>query len=225
MSYQNPTPMLYHAAATLGVDGGIQVTASHNPAEYNGFKMTLQGRSFFGRDILDLAEQAAAGDWDAGAGDVADADVTDAYVLRLVQGYEGGTFRIGWDTGNGAAGPIVEKLTELLPGEHHLLFTRVDGSFPNHHPDPSVAENLADLAQLVVAKQLDFGLAFDGDGDRIGAVDAHGRVLWGDEILSILVGPILAALPGSTIVAMSSFVATAMGTSPRCTVSSSISVQ
>lgn len=195
-----PTPMLYFAAATLGVDGGVQVTASHNPAEYNGFKMTLQGRSFFGEDIQDLARLAAAGDWERGEGGVTDTDIADAYVARLMQGHEGGTFRIGWDTGSGAAGPVVEKLCKLLPGEHHLLFTHVDGQFPHHHPDPTVEANLADLSRLVVDKQLDFGLAFDGDGDRIGAVDGRGRPIWGDEILSILVESVLAEHPGAPII-------------------------
>ncbi|SEN52626.1 phosphomannomutase [Sphingomonas gellani] len=195
-----PTPMLYYAAATLGVDGGVQVTASHNPAEYNGFKMTLQGRSFFGEDIQDLARLAAAGDWEQGAGDVSDADIADAYVARLMQGHEGGAFRIGWDAGSGAAGPIVEKLCQLLPGEHHLLFTEVDGHFPHHHPDPTVEANLAPLARLVVEKRLDFGLAFDGDGDRIGAVDGRGRPIWGDEILAILAESVLAEHPGAPVI-------------------------
>ncbi len=195
-----PTPMLYYAAMALEMDGGIQVTASHNPAEYNGFKMTLQGRSFFGEDIRDLAQQAAAGDWEQGGGEVTEADVADAYVTRLLEGHEGGAFRIGWDTGSGASGPIVEKLTKLLPGEHHLLFTQVDGDFPYHHPDPTTEANLADLARLVIDKQLDFGLAFDGDGDRIGAVDGHGRPIWGDEILSILAPSVLEAHPGAPII-------------------------
>src|SRR3546814_3012933 len=90
-------------------------------------------------------------------------------------GYAGGAYRIGWDTGNGAAGPVIEKLVKLLPGEHHTIFTQVDGHFPNHHPDPTEEKNLADLKRLVADKSLDFGLAFDGDGDRIGAIDGHGR--------------------------------------------------
>jgi phosphomannomutase len=196
-----PSPMLYFAEATLEVDGAIQVTGSHNPAEDNGFKMVLQHDSFHGEDIQDLARLAAAGDWESGAGGITQADVRDAYVARLLAGHGGGTFRIAWDTGNGAAGPIVEQLVKHLPGEHHLLFTDIDGQFPNHHPDPTVEANLTQLKALVADKKLDFGLAFDGDGDRIGAVDGAGRVLWGDEILSILVEPLLADLPGATIVA------------------------
>lgn len=196
-----PSPMLYFAEATLEVDGGIQVTGSHNPREDNGFKLVLQRDSFFGDDIVDLARLAAAGDWSEGAGTVADADVRELYVGRLLAGYAGGTYRIGWDAGNGAAGEIVRALTAQLPGEHHLLFCDIDGTFPHHHPDPTVEANLAHLKALVEEKQLDFGLAFDGDGDRIGAVDSRGRVLFGDEILSILVEPLLAELPGATIVA------------------------
>ncbi|WP_066648048.1 MULTISPECIES: phosphoglucomutase/phosphomannomutase PgmG [Sphingomonas] len=196
-----PTPMLYYAEATLEVDGGIQITGSHNPAEYNGFKMVLQHRPFFGDDIQDLARLAATGDWETGAGTVDAADVMDDYVGRLMAGYAGGAYRIGWDAGNGAAGPVIEKLVKLLPGEHHLLFTDVDGNFPNHHPDPTEEKNLADLKRLVADKQLDFGLAFDGDGDRIGAIDGQGRVIWGDQLLSILAEPILRELPGATIIA------------------------
>ncbi len=196
-----PSPMLYYAEATLEVDGGIHVTGSHNPAEYNGFKMVLRHAPFFGDDIQDLAALAASGAWSEGAGVVTTADLRDAYVGRLMAGYAGGAFRIGWDTGNGAAGPVIEALVKLLPGEHHVIFAEVDGNFPNHHPDPTEESNLADLKRLVTENNLDFGLAFDGDGDRIGAVDALGRVIWGDQILSILVEPALREHPGASIVA------------------------
>ncbi|MEG3176982.1 phosphomannomutase/phosphoglucomutase [Sphingomonas sp. RB3P16] len=201
-----PTPMLYYAEATLEVDGGIEITGSHNPAEYNGFKMVLQHKPFFGADIQELGRMAADGDWDvvadaADTGVVSTADIEDDYVGRLVAGYAGGSYKIGWDAGNGVSGPIIEKLVKLLPGEHHLLFTDVDGNFPNHHPDPTEEKNLADLKALVAEKQLDFGLAFDGDGDRIGAIDGQGRVIWGDQILSILAEPVLKELPGATIIA------------------------
>ncbi|MEO5866664.1 MAG: phosphomannomutase/phosphoglucomutase [Sphingomonas sp.] len=198
-----PTPMLYYAEATLEVDGGIQITGSHNPAEYNGFKMVLQHRPFFGDDIQGLGRMAETGDWEDTdtPGTVTDADVIDDYVARLMVGYAGGAYRIGWDAGNGAAGPVIEKLVKLLPGEHHLLFTNVDGNFPNHHPDPTEEKNLAHLKTLVADKRLDFGLAFDGDGDRIGAIDGEGRVIWGDQILSILAEPVLKEVPGATIIA------------------------
>ena len=196
-----PSPMLYYATHTLGVGGGIQVTGSHNPADYNGFKLLLNGRSVFGEEIQKLGRIAAAGEWSDGHGIVTDQDILDAYVSRLVEDFAGGSFRIGWDAGNGAAGPALEKLVQKLPGEHFTLFTEVDGGFPNHHPDPTVEANLTALKELVIAQGLDFGIAFDGDGDRIGAVDGRGRVIWGDQLMMILAGPVLNACPGATIIA------------------------
>ena len=196
-----PTPMLYFAEAELEVDGGIMITGSHNPANYNGFKMVMFGNAFFGRDIQTLGTMAAEGDWEDGSGTVGEAEIMDLYVDRLLNNFDGGAFRVGWDAGNGAAGPAIEKLTARLPGEHHLLYTDVDSRFPNHHPDPTDEKNLADLKALVRDKALDFGIAFDGDGDRIGAVDGEGRVIWGDQLLSILAEPVLTAVPGATVIA------------------------
>jgi phosphomannomutase len=196
-----PSPMLYFAVATLDVQGGIQVTGSHNPADYNGFKMLLNGRSVFGTEIQDLGRRAAEGDWSEGAGSVSEHDIVDSYVDALVKDFDGKAYRIGWDAGNGAGGPILEKLVKRLPGEHFTLYTDIDGRFPNHHPDPTVEANLADLKQLVADKNLDFGIAFDGDADRIGAVDSLGHVIWGDQLLIILAGPVLKDVPGATIIA------------------------
>jgi phosphomannomutase len=203
-----PTPMLYYAEASDDqVDGGIQITGSHNPANYNGFKMVFQGRPFFGADITEIGRIAAAGEWDDGTGTVESVEVMDAYVSRMLEALGGidqaqlARLRIGWDAGNGAAGPALEALTARLPGEHHLLFTEVDGNFPNHHPDPTEEKNLADLKALVAAKNLDFGVAFDGDGDRIGAIDGEGRVIWGDQLLMIYAEDLLRRLPGSTVIA------------------------
>lgn len=198
---RGPSPMLYFATYYLDVDGGIQVTGSHNPAEYNGFKLLLRGRSVFGIEIQALGRRASSGHWFEGAGSVEEVDIKAAYVDRLLEGFSGKPFHIGWDAGNGAAGPIVDMLVERLPGQHFAIFTNVDGNFPNHHPDPTVEKNLADLKNLVGNKQLDFGLAFDGDGDRIGAVDGKGRVIWGDQLLMILAGPVLEDEPGATIIA------------------------
>jgi phosphomannomutase len=196
-----PSPMLYFATHCLDVDGGIQVTGSHNPADYNGFKLLLKGRSLFGADIQAIGRRAASGHWSNGNGRVEDVDIREVYVDRLLQGFSGKPFRVGWDAGNGAAGPILDMLVERLPGQHYTIFTQVDGRFPNHHPDPTVEANLTDLKRLVADKQLDFGIAFDGDGDRIGAVDAKGRVIWGDQLLMILAVPVLKDEPGATIIA------------------------
>jgi phosphomannomutase len=203
-----PTPMLNYAEASASdVDGGIQVTGSHNPRDHNGLKMVIGGRPFFGADIQRLGAMAAAGDWEEGTGRCESREVLEAYVDRLLEGLSGiahedlAGLRIGWDAGNGAGGPATELLTAKLPGEHHLLYTGVDGNFPHHHPDPTIEANLADLKALVAREGLDFGVAFDGDADRIGAVDSTGRVIWGDQLLSIFAEDVLRRSPGATVVA------------------------
>lgn len=196
-----PTPMLYHAQATGDVEGAIQVTGSHNPRDDNGFKLVKDHAPFFGADLAQLGAMAAAGDWESGQGGVRQAPAMDAYVDRLLAGFDGPACRIGWDAGNGAAGPVVEQLVQRLPGEHHLLFTAMDGHFPNHHPDPSQEANLADLRALVLSKSLDFGVAFDGDGDRIGVIDGRGRTIAGDQLIGLFAQDVLQKRPGATIVA------------------------
>ena len=196
-----PSPMLYYATHVLDVQGGIQVTGSHNPPEYNGFKMLLNGRSVFGEEIQELGRRSAAGAWIDGDGSSESADILDSYVERLAQDFRGKGYRIGWDPGNGAAGPAVEKLVQTLPGEHFVIHATIDGTFPAHHPDPTVEANLADLKALVADNECDMGFAFDGDADRIGAIDSKGRVIWGDQIMMLLAAPVLEELPGSTIIA------------------------
>ncbi len=194
------TPMLYHAEAMLDVDAGIQVTGSHNPRDHNGFKIVVRNEPLFGDSIMALGRIAETGDWLDGTGSIAAADMLHPYVAQLIAGDAGGAFRIGWDAGNGAAGPAIEALVRALPGEHHTLFTAVDGDFPNHHPDPSDEANLATLKALVVENGLDFGVAFDGDGDRIGVIDGAGHVVPGDVLLALLAAPALRAQPGATII-------------------------
>src|SRR3954466_8071831 len=149
-----PSPMLYFATYFLDVDGGIQVTGSHNPADYNGFKLLLKGRSVFGQEIQAIGRRAASGQWSDGNGSVEEVDIREAYVDRLLQDFSGKPFRIGWDAGNGAAGPILDMLVDRLPGQHFTIFTEVDGRFPNHHPDPTVEANLKDLKALVERERL-----------------------------------------------------------------------
>jgi phosphomannomutase len=201
-----PSPMLYFSVFDCGADAGLMVTGSHNPSDWNGFKMLLKQRPFFGADVSALGELSARGDWDSGDGTLQQLDIIDRYVERLAQDYrpapaDAPPFTIAWDCGNGAGGPVVERLTRILPGTHHLLFTDVDGRFPNHHPDPTIEVNLADLKRVVIEKGCDFGVAFDGDADRIGTVDGLGRMVWGDELIAILAQPVLKELPGATIVA------------------------
>jgi phosphomannomutase len=203
-----PTPMLYYAEASMEqLDGGVQITGSHNPANYNGFKMVFQHRPFFGEDIQAIGRLAVNGEWLDGTGEVETREILQDYVDRLLVGLEGishdrlAGLRVGWDAGNGAAGPALEALVARLPGEHFTLYTEVDGNFPNHHPDPTVPENLEDLRRLVAEKNLDFGIAFDGDGDRIGAIDGEGRIIWGDQLMMIYTEDLLRNSPGSTVIA------------------------
>ena len=200
---RGPTPMLYYAAATLGVDGGIMVTGSHNPPDYNGFKFVFLGKSFYGAAIQRLGETARllrvpTGD----RGGVQERAIREEYVARLAQDYQGGRpLTVAWDAGNGATGEVVQELTARLPGRHILLNETIDGTFPAHHPDPTVPENLVQLQEAVAREQCDLGIAFDGDGDRIGVVDARGRILWGDQLMIVLSRDVLTRHPGAPIIA------------------------
>ncbi len=199
---RGPTPMLYFAVKTLGADAGMMITGSHNPPDHNGLKMTLAGQPFYGDDIQELGRLIADGKLATGEGTVRDHDVCDAYVTALADAYRPDSgLKVAWDAGNGAAGEIMARLVERLPGTHHLLYETIDGTFPNHHPDPTVAENLEALIETVRREGCDIGVAFDGDGDRLGAVDGEGRIIWGDQILCLLAGPVLAEHPGATVIA------------------------
>lgn len=197
-----PTPMLYFAVHHLGADAGMIVTGSHNPPEYNGVKISLNGRPFFAEQIQDLGKVAASGEFATGAGATIERSVEQAYVARLLRDLSPGRpLRVAWDPGNGAAAQVLRRLCDGLPGRHVLINDTVDGRFPAHHPDPTVEENLEELKRTVAEQQCDLGVAFDGDGDRIGVIDSRGRVLWGDQLLLILAGPVLAERPGATIIA------------------------
>jgi phosphomannomutase len=198
-----PTPMLYFSTVTLNADGGLMVTGSHNPADYNGFKMMLGGKAFYGEAIRRVGEIAAAGAYASGTpGKVTDRPMLDAYVDRLQSDYRGQRpLKVAWDAGNGAAGPAMAKLTARLPGEHILLFEEIDARFPNHHPDPTVAENLQHLQKAVLDNGCDLGIAFDGDGDRIGVIDGRARIVWGDQLIAIFAREVLPDNPGATIIA------------------------
>jgi phosphomannomutase len=198
-----PTPMLYFAVSTLDVDGGIMVTGSHNPANYNGFKLMLGKKSFFGEDIQRLGRVAAeVAKPAARAGRVETKDVSDAYVARLLADYDGThPLHVAWDAGNGATGEVLQRLVAKLAGRHVLLNEMIDGRFPAHHPDPTEPKNLAQLQKMVLDQGCDLGIAFDGDGDRIGVVDGKGRIMWGDQFMVLLAGDVIRARPGATIIA------------------------
>ena len=199
-----PTPMLYFASTLLATDGAIMVTGSHNPPDYNGFKMMLDRKPFFGERIRELGRIAETGDVVTGqAGSDRMIDVSQSYIDRLVQDWDGGdrALRVVWDNGNGAAGDVLTRLVARLPGHHTVLFPEIDGGFPNHHPDPTVPKNLEALIAEVRAQKADLGIAFDGDADRIGAVDDHGQILYGDQLLVVLARDVLKSHPGATIIA------------------------
>jgi phosphomannomutase len=197
-----PTPMLYFATRTQGVDAGVMVTGSHNPPEYNGFKMTLGAKSFWGDDIRRLGRRCAEGRFASGQGRVTAVDVRDAYVDRLLQDARWGRdLTVVWDAGNGAGAEIMRRVLARLPGRHVALNDTIDGRFPAHHPDPTVEKNLVQLREAVAREKGDLGVAFDGDFDRIGVLDGKGRVLWGDQLMAIYAGEVLADRPGATIIA------------------------
>jgi len=197
-----PTPMLYFATATLEVDGGIMVTGSHNPSDYNGFKLVLGKKSFFGADIQRLGKIAASGEFRSGKGKVTEKAILSAYVDRIAKDYDGKrALKIVWDAGNGATGEALKLMAAKLPGTHILLNEKIDGNFPAHHPDPTEPKNLVQLQQAVAKEKADLGIAFDGDGDRIGVVDAKGRILWGDQLMTVLAADVIRAQPKATIIA------------------------
>ena len=197
-----PTPMLYYAVRTLPADGGVMVSGSHNPPAYNGFKFMTSTGSFHGPDIRELGTIAAGGRFADGTGTREDRQVFDRYVERIAADFRGGRpLKVAWDSGHGAAGPAMASLCARLPGTHVLLNETIDGRFPAHHPDPTVPENLEQLQEAVVAGACDLGIAFDGDGDRIGVVDGKGRILWGDQLMILLAEEVLASHPGAPVIA------------------------
>ena len=197
-----PTPMLYYAVNALDADGGVMITASHNPPEYNGFKLMLGKASFWGDEIRGLGDIASAGRFATGSGAVGEHAMLDEYVERVAGDFRRGRdLAIAWDAGNGAAGEAMAKLCARIPGRHVLLNEEIDGTFPAHHPDPTEPENLQQLIATVKAERCDLGVAFDGDGDRIGVVDSTGRILWGDQYLMLMIREVLAERPGATIIA------------------------
>jgi phosphomannomutase/phosphoglucomutase len=182
-----PTPLAYFAAHHLGCGSCVAVSGSHNPPQYNGLKMVVGGDALFGDDIQDLRKRIEQGKFASGSGKKTKADVLDAYVERVAGDVKlARKFHVAIDCGNGVAGMLAPRLFKRLGCEVTELFCEVDGTFPNHHPDPTVPENLRDLQTEVRRSGAELGLAFDGDADRIGAVDETGTIVWGDQLLVIL---------------------------------------
>src|SRR5215216_7586325 len=182
-----PTPALYAGVHGLGVDGGVQVTGSHNPPEFNGFKMVLAGEAFHGEDILELWEIIMAERWRSGRGnETSDSSVLQRYREGIISRHKlERPVRAVVDCGNGAGSLVAVSTLQGLGAEVFPLFCESDGTFPNHHPDPTVPENLRDLQTEVRRGGAELGIAFDGDADRIGAVDETGEIIYGDQLLVI----------------------------------------
>ncbi len=198
---RGPTPMVYYGVKHLQTDAGVMITGSHNPANYNGIKMVRSSGAVYGDAIQTIGKMAAAGDYATGQGSIRSQDIKDAYIARMLKDYAGPRpLKVVWDIGNGATGDLMPEIAKRLPGEHILLFPEVDGTFPNHHPDPTVAKNMVDLQKAVIAHKADLGIAFDGDGDRVGAVDHTGKIVWGDQLLAIYSTEVLKDMPGATII-------------------------
>ncbi len=198
------TPMLYYVAATRGRHGcesGIQVTGSHNPKDYNGFKMVLAGRAIYGEEIQALRRRIEAEDYASGRGRIAPMNVGAEYAHRIASDCRlARPMRIVVDSGNGICGASAPSILRALGCEVIDLYSRVDGDFPNHHPDPSKPENLADLIRVVHATEAELGLAFDGDGDRLGVVTSDGQNIYPDRQLMLFARDILQRHPGAPII-------------------------
>ncbi|HTW26450.1 MAG TPA: phosphomannomutase/phosphoglucomutase [Acetobacteraceae bacterium] len=201
---RGPTPMLYYAATVQQTDGAVMVTGSHNPPDYNGFKMMLGRKPFFGEGIQQIGRLAEAGELvPEAAGSERSLEVQPDYVARLISDWDGGDrlLNVVWDNGNGAAGEVLTRLVTSLPGNHLVLNAEIDGHFPAHHPDPTLPKNLQQLIAAVRERGADLGIAFDGDADRIGVVDDTGEILFGDQLLVVLARDVLRQNPGATIIA------------------------
>ena len=198
-----PTPVLYHTVFTKPVDGGVMITGSHNPPDHNGFKICLGKQTLFGSQIQEIKQIALSGEFSSGQGKIETLDVLDDYILDITSRIQIGPRKLTAvvDAGNGMGGVTAVPVYEKLGIELTKLYTEPDSTFPNHHPDPTVTENLLDTIEAVTAFNTDIGIAFDGDADRIGVVDETGRIIWGDELMVLFSRSILHERPGSTIIA------------------------
>ncbi len=196
-----PTPALYYAVASRGLDGGMQITGSHNPPEFNGFKMTKKKLPLYGAEIQAMKTLIGKGDLEKGAGVWSDHPILDDYRAMLIERCRSPKgLRVVMDCGNGCAGTVVPQVFERMGHTVHPLFAELDGSFPNHLPDPTVPALLVDLQKKVAETGADLGIGFDGDADRIGAVTASGRIVWGDQLLALLARDVLTRVPGAEII-------------------------
>lgn len=196
-----PTPGLYFSIPCLQADGGIMITGSHNPSDQNGFKICIGPATIHGEEIQDIARRVREKEFSSGKGSVRADDISDRYIDRMARDIRSPLgIRVAVDSGNGMAGQIAPRLLRKIGCEVFELFSELDGRFPHHHPDPTQPENLEDLAAAVKRHGCQLGIGFDGDADRIGAVDSAGKAIFGDELLILYSRAILSENPGATVI-------------------------
>jgi phosphomannomutase/phosphoglucomutase len=196
-----PTPVFYFGLHELAADGGIQVTGSHNPPEYNGFKTCVGTQTIYGEAIQRLREMIEADDFEVGEGGHDTADLISAYKAMIHARIKlERPLKIAVDSGNGVAGPIAPEIYREMGCDVIEMYSEVDGNFPNHHPDPTLEEAVEDLQATVTAEGLDLGLGFDGDADRVGLIDENGEIVWGDRLTVLLARDLLERQPGATVI-------------------------
>jgi phosphomannomutase/phosphoglucomutase len=196
-----PTPVFYFALRRLDREGGIMITASHNPPEYNGFKVCNGYDTISGPEIQKLRAMMDAGDFVTGTGRVEGFEIIEPYMQVVLDNIKiGRKLRVGLDAGNAVGGPVALPLLQKLGCEVYPLYCEMDGTYPNHEPDPTVMENLIDLKELVIREQLDVGIAYDGDCDRLGVVDHRGEAVYGDKLMIIFAREILSRKPGAVFI-------------------------
>jgi len=197
-----PTPLLYFTMYSKKYDSGIMITGSHNPSNYNGFKMLLKNKSIVGKDILDLARISSKGIFvNDKKAKIKKILIKNKYLSFLKNSSNiKKNIKVAWDPGNGSSGEVVSKLIKKIKGKHFIINGKIDGNFPSHHPDPTVPKNLKQLINLVKKKKCDLGFAFDGDGERLGVVDNKGRIIFADKIVAFLARDVLLNNPNSKII-------------------------
>jgi phosphomannomutase / phosphoglucomutase len=196
-----PTPLLYYSGVHFEAAGGVMITGSHNPPEYNGIKTVCGPGTLHGEQIQQVLKLIQGNDFESGSGTVKEIDAATPYVEEIASQFQfARRVKVVLDAGNGTAGPVFHRILEKLNVEPIELFFEMDGRFPNHHPDPTVPENLRDLAKAVRKEKAELGIAFDGDADRIGALDEKGNVVYGDMLLLIFGREILSRKPGATFI-------------------------
>jgi len=196
-----PTPLMYYATCRSGITSGVMITASHNPPDYNGFKIVIAGEALYEEKLLSLRDRAVKQEFFTGDGQVKYQSFASLYIDDIASRFRcKRKLKVAIDCGNGATAIIAPLLFRALGHEVVPLFAEVDGSFPNHYPNPSDPQNLQKLRETVIADKCDIGLAFDGDGDRLGIIDSNGKIIWPDRVLGLFAIELLARKPGSTII-------------------------